>query len=63
MKKRSSKRYTVYRDKDDALIAFEEPSEKCAELMGTTLSGFYSIASRGKRGGYTVIKTNYADPG
>ena len=56
-KKSPSKLYTVYRNKNDELIAFEEPAYKCAELLGVAVSRFYSIVSQSERWGYTIIKT------
>lgn len=55
--RKPQKLYTVYRSSDDALIAFEETGEKCAYLLGTTLSNFYTLASRSGRCGYTIIKS------
>lgn len=61
MKKRSGKRYTVYRNQNDELIAFEEPSDTCAKLMGISLARFYAIVNHSERWGYTIIKTDIRD--
>ena len=47
--KRPHKYYTVYNAKTDEIIA-SGTSGKCAEMMGTSLKGFYSIVSRTKDG-------------
>lgn len=48
----ASKLYTVYRAKDDALIVFEQPAAKAAEIMGVKTSSIYEVLSRQKRGKY-----------
>ena len=48
--------YTVYLNKDDSIIAFEQTAEKCAELMGLPKKqNFYQIISKNPRK-YTIIK-------
>lgn len=37
---RKRKTYCVWRNSDDCIIALDEPSPKCAELMGIALSTF-----------------------
>lgn len=60
--------YTVYRRKDDLLIAFEETADKAAELMGIKLCTFYSLVSRlradpGSKSKYDIVLTVYGEDG
>lgn len=48
-KKYGPKYYTVYRTKDDAIIAFGSGPE-CAAMMGITLASFYKIIWRARLG-------------
>jgi len=53
--------YTVYRNKNDELIAFEQPARKCAELMGVKVEYFRQIVCYAEKKGYTIIKTVASD--
>ena len=60
--------YTVYRRRDDLLIAFEETADKAAELMGIKLCTFYSLVSRlradpGSKSKYDIVLTVYGEDG
>ena len=62
MKQHPRKLYTIYRNKDDLLIVFEQPAGNCAEIMGISRTAFFSAISRNNHGKYTVIKTEYVEP-
>ncbi len=47
---RTTKLYSVYRTKDDALIVFEQPVEKVAEIMGFKKQTIYEHLCKQKAG-------------
>ena len=58
--------YSVYRTKDDRIIAFELPAARVAEIMGITLPTFYSYVSQqahipNRRYKYKVYRTKVSD--
>lgn len=60
------KLYTVYRTKDDALVVFEEPAERAAEILGIKATSLYAKVSHQKSGlfkkpKYRVEVTRIAD--
>ena len=69
MKPRLDKRnvlYSVYRTKDDRIIAFELPAARAAEVTGITLPTFYSYVSQqahipNRRFRYTIYRTKVSD--
>lgn len=48
--------YTIYRQKDDTLIAFEQPEAKAAEIMGLSIRALRVKTSRYKAGRYKKTK-------
>jgi hypothetical protein len=40
------KRYSVWKNGNDEIIAIDETADKCAELMGITRQAFYTYQKR-----------------
>ena len=54
------KTFCVWRNKNDAVIAIDEPAQVCADRMGINIKTFYEFRAKTKKkpGAWTILASN-----